>query len=403
MTEYRCLVVSPEGRSVWRTVDAASEKGAIARLVGDGLTPIEVKSGAMGLIERLNRPLSIGRSLGIAEQSLILTQLATLIRAGLPIDRCLDLLREQSPRASQRDMLAQVLGGIRGGQSLAFALEQQSAFPGYVIGVIRSAERSGRLGEALTSLAERLTASAATRRALITAMTYPAAVLVATLLALALVLVLVVPQFEPIFAGQEEKLPTLTRAVLALSAAVTGHGLLLLAILTLMPAGLFVFLRSEAGGALIQRGRRHIPGLGLRDQYLAAQFTGIFATLVGNGVTVIKALPLARTAIASERWRRHIGEVELRVREGATLSRALASGAFVPVTAVRLIEVGEKSGQLADTCGKASQIMGDAARARIDRIVALANPIAIITLGGIVAMLVAGVMLGIFALGDFAG
>jgi general secretion pathway protein F len=124
MTEYRCLVVSPEGRSVWRTVDAASEKGAIARLVGDGLTPIEVKSGAMGLLERLNRPVSIGRSLGIAEQSLILTQLATLIRAGLPIDRCLDLLREQSPRASQRDMLAQVLGGIRGGQSLAFALEQ---------------------------------------------------------------------------------------------------------------------------------------------------------------------------------------------------------------------------------------------------------------------------------------
>ena len=272
-----------------------------------------------------------------------------------------------------------------------------------MIGVIRSAERSGRLGEALTALAERLTASAATRRALITALTYPAAVLVATLIALALVLVLVVPQFEPIFAGQEEKLPGLTRAVLALSGLVTGHGLLLLAIMVLVPAGLFLLLRSEAGGALIQRLRGRIPGLGLRDQYLAAQFTGIFATLVGNGVTVIKALPLARTAISSERWRRHIAEVELRVREGATLSRALASGAFVPATAVRLIEVGEKSGQLADTCGKASQIMGDAARARIDRIVALANPIAIITLGGIVAMLVAGVMLGIFALGDFAG
>jgi general secretion pathway protein F len=403
MTEYRCLVVSPEGRSVWRTIDAASEKGAIARLMGDGLTPIEVKSGAIGLIERLNRPIAFGRSLGIAEQSLILTQLATLIRAGLPIDRCLDLLREQSPRAAQRDMLAQVLGGVRGGQSLAFALEQQSAFPGYVIGVIRSAERSGRLGEALTALAERLTASAATRRALVTALTYPAAVLVATLIALALVLVLVVPQFEPIFAGQEEKLPSLTRGVLALSAMVTGHGLLLLAILILVPAALFLGFRSEAGGALIQRVRKRVPGLQLRDQYLAAQFTGIFATLVGNGVTVIKALPLARSAIGSERWRRHIGEVELRVREGSTLSRALASGSFVPATAVRLIEVGEKSGQLADTCGKASEIMGDAARARIDRIVALANPIAIITLGGIVAMLVAGVMLGIFALGDFAG
>ncbi|HEY5722117.1 MAG TPA: type II secretion system F family protein [Allosphingosinicella sp.] len=403
MTEYRCLVVSPEGRSSWRTVDAASEKSAIARLVGDGLTPLEVKSGAMSIVDRLNQPVRFGRALGIAEQSLILTQLATLIRAGLPVDKSLDLLRDQSPRLAQRDLLALVLAGIRSGQSLAFALEQRDAFPGYVIGVVRSAERAGRLGDALTALAERLTASAATRRQLVTALTYPAAVLVATLIALALVLTMVVPQFEPIFAGQEEKLPTLTRAVLALSAAVTGNGLILLAALVLIPVGTILFLRSEAGGALMQRGRRHIPGLMLRDQYLAAQFTGIFATLVGNGVTVIKALPLARSAIGSERWRRHLTEVERRVREGATLSRALASGAFVPTTAVRLIQVGERSGQLADTCDKASQIMGDAARARIDRIVSLANPIAIVTLGGIVAMLVAGVMLGIFSLGDFAG
>lgn len=403
MTEYRCLVISPEGRSSWRTIDAASEKSAIARLVGDGLTPLEVKSGAMGLIDRLNQPVGLGRALGIGEQSLILTQLATLIRAGLPIDRCLDLLRDQSPRPAQRDLLGQVLAGIRSGQSLAFALEQRAAFPGYVIGVIRSAERSGRLGDALTALAERLTASAATRRQLVTALTYPAAVLIATLLALALVLVLVVPQFEPIFAGQEERLPGLTRAVMALSALVNGHFMLLLAGLILVPLLAYIFLRSEAGGALLQRGRRHIPGLMLRDQYLAAQFTGIFATLVGNGVTVVRALPLAREAIGSERWRRHLAEVEQRVREGSTLSAALARGAFVPTTAVRLIEVGERSGQLADTCEKASAIMGDAARARIDRIVSLANPIAIIALGGIVAMLVAGVMLGIFALGDFAG
>src|SRR5688500_18489064 len=367
MTAYRCLVVSPEGRSSWRTVDAASEKGAIARLVGDGLTPLEVKSGAMGLVDRLNQPLNLGRSLGIGEQSLILTQLATLIRAGLPVDRSLDLLRDQSPRPAQRDLLALVLAGIRSGQSLAFALEQRDAFPGYVIGGVRSAEKAGRLGDALTALAEQLTASAATRRQLVTALTYPAAVLIATLIALALVLTIVVPQFEPIFAGQEDKLPTLTRAVLALSSAVNDNGLILLAALILIPTAAIVFLRSEAGGALLQRGRRHIPGLMLRDQYLAAQFTGVFATLVGNGVTVIKALPLARSAISSERWRRHLAEVERRVREGATLSRALASGAFVPTTAVRLIEVGERSGQLADTCEKASAIMGDAARARIDR------------------------------------
>jgi len=403
MTEYRCLVVSGEGREAWRIVDAPTEKSAIARLLADGLTPIEVKSGAMSLVDRLNQPVRWRSGLGLAEQSLILTQLATLIRSGLPVDRCLDLLRDQSPNARQRDLLALVLTGIRAGQSLASALERQSGFPGYVIGVIRSAERSGRLGDALTSLAARMTAAAATRRQLVNALTYPAAVLAATLLALALVLTLVVPQFEPIFAGEEARLPALTRAVLALSSLVTGHWALILAGLFLVPAAFYFGLRSEAGGTLVQRFRRHIPGMMLRDQYLAAQFTGVFATLIGNGVAVMKALPLARSAIGSERWRRHIGEVERRVREGATLSRALAAEAFVPKTAIRLIEVGERSGQLAETCGKASEIMGDSARARIDRIVSLANPIAIVTLGGIVGMLVAGVMLGIFSLGDFAG
>lgn len=403
MTEYRCLVLSPEGREVWRVIDAPSEKGAVARLTADGLTPLAVKSGAMSISDRLNQPVSFGLGLGIAEQSLFFTQLAMLIRSGLPIDRSLDLLREQSPRPGQKDILAQVLASVRSGNGLAHALERQQAFPGYAVGVIRSAERAGRLGDALTSLAERMTAVAATRRQLVTALTYPAAVLAATLLALALVLTLVVPQFEPIFAGEDGRLPALTRLVLVLSAAVRDYGLLLLVGLGLAPAAILLFLRSGRGASLIQRLRHRIPGLGLRDQYLAAQFTGVFATLVGNGVTVVRALPLARTAIGSERWRRHIIEVEKRVREGATLSGALAGGAFVPKTAIRLIEVGERSGKLAETCQKASQILGEAARARIDRIVSLANPVAIVTLGGLVAMLVAGVMLGIFALGDFAG
>jgi general secretion pathway protein F len=371
--------------------------------MSDGFTPLEINSGTMNLIERLNQPVGLRKRIGRAEQSLIMTQLAMLIRSGLPIDRSLDLLREQSPKAKQAEILGQILGVIRSGGSLSAGFEQQAVFPAYVVGVIRSAEQSGRLGAALTNLAQSMTASTATRRQLVTALTYPLAVLAATFIALILVLVVVVPQFEPVFAGEEARLPTLTRGVLALSSAVTNHGLLITGAISstiLMAIGA---LRSRTANGLTQAFRHHIPGLGLRDQYLAAQFTGILATLVGNGVTAIKALPLARDALSSPRWRRHIAQVEQSVREGQLLSAALGEDDLVPSTAVRLIEVGERSGRLADTCHHASVIMGEAARARIDRIVSLANPIAIVSLGGIVAMLVAGVMLGIFALGDFAG
>lgn len=402
MTAYRCLILSAEGRTDWRTVEALSERAAVAHLVADGLTPIDVRSGAPSLAERLNQPVRIGKRLGLAEQSLVLTQLAMLVQSGLAVDRALDLLRDQAPRAGQREMLGQALGRVRSGCGLARALDEAEAFPAYVIGVIRSAERSGRLGEALVSLADRMNAAASTRRQLVTALSYPAAILATTLIALLLVLVVVVPQFAPVFEGEEARLPVLTKWVLALSHLATHWGALFLALGVVIPLSLWLLLRGAAGSALVQRHRRHVPGLKLRDQYLAAQLAGMLSTLLANGVPVIAAIPLARETVSSKSWREHLGEVERRVREGSSLSRALATGDLFPLTAVRLLEVGERSGQLAATCRQASAVLGEAARARIDRAVALANPIAIVTLGGLVAMLVAGVMLGIFAMGDFA-
>ena len=403
MSTYRCLVISREGQRDWRMVDALDQNNAVAKLRADGHTPLKISSGPPSLLDRLNQPIRMTTTLSVADQALIMTQLATLIRAGLPIDRSLDLLREQAGRARQRMLLGQVLAHVRGGGTLAQAIEQLGSFPAYVIGVVRSAERTGRLGDALAALAARLTMAASTRRQLITALTYPAAVLVATLFSLGLVLTLVIPQFAPIFEGQEDKLPDVTRLVLYLSGVTSGHALLLMFTIPIVPMAAWLMLRSQVGATFLARHRLRIPGLKMRDQYLAGQFIAIFATLVGNGVSVVNALPLARDAMGSARWRACIAEVEQAVRAGSRLSAALSRTSLVPAAAVRLIEIGEHSGELAQTCHEASNIIAENVRARIERIVALANPIAIISLGGLVGLLVAGVMLGIFSLGDFAG
>ncbi|WP_114952129.1 type II secretion system F family protein [Sphingosinicella terrae] len=403
MTGYRCLVVTPEGRSDWRRIEASSEQSALVRLAADGHEVIDIRRGDPTLVERLNQPVRLRRTLSLPDQSLILTQLATLVQSGLPVDRSLDLLRDQMARPAQRELLAEALSRVRAGDGLAAALEARGAFPAFVTGVIRAAEQAGRLGHALQSVAERMALAAATRRQLATALTYPAAVLAATLFALGLVLTLVVPQFEPLFAGSEARLPALTRAVLALSRLTIDHGLELLLALVLLLATPVLLLRSGRLQPWIQRHRRLVPGLGLRDQYLAGQFCGLLGTLLDNGVAVVRALQLARETIGSDRWRRHLAAVEQRVREGERLSSALGRDELVPATAVRLMEVGERTGRLAETSIQASAVLGAAARARIERAVALANPIAIVGLGGLVALLVAGVMLGIFSLGDFAG
>jgi len=403
MTTYRCQIVTSDGRRDWRTVDAPTEQTASARLLADGVTPVDIRTGAVTLAERLRQPVRFGSGLGVGEQALLLTQLATLVRSGLPVDRSLDLLREQAARARQRDALSQILGQLRSGVSLAKALESQQIFPAYVTGIIHAAERTGQLGEALTSVAQRITAASATRRQLITALTYPAAVLAATLVALILVLTIVVPQFEPVFAGQEARLPALTQAVLRLSYLTQNYGVLLLAAMAALILLLWRLPRSPRFAALVERHGTRIPGMALRNQYLAAQLTGLLATLLDNGVPVVKALPMTATAMDSMLWRRHILAAESHVRSGLSFSRALAREEFVPLAVVRLLEVGERTGKLAETCQRANEILADTVKNRIERIVSLANPVAIITLGGIVALLVAGVMLGIFAIGDFAG
>jgi len=403
MSLWRCLVITADGLSDWREVEALDEDAVLARLRAEGVLPIEISGSSGSLLAKLNQPIVLRRKLSVGDQALILSRLATLITSALPVDRSLDLLREQASRSRQRGVLTRMLATVREGGGLGRAFEAEGLFPAYVVGVIRAAERGGGLGDALRSVAERLSLATSTRRQMITALTYPAAILAATAAALAIVLIFVIPQFDMLFAGQEDKLPLATRWVLALSRALSGHPILVLASVALPPLLLILFARSVRGRQLVDRQLRHLPLLALRDQYLAAQFVGILATLLTNGIKIVEALPLARDAMGSERWRRYASRAEQAIREGTSLSTALSRDALLPITAIRLIEVGERSGRLAETCAQASNIIGETARARIERLVALANPIAIIMLGGLVAGLVGSVMLGIFALGDLAG
>lgn len=402
MSEWRCEVVRADGRRDWRRVIAPSADDAAAQLIADGMAPVCIQSGAMGLAERLAQPISLSRSLSQADQALVLGQLAVLLNAGMPIDRSVDLLAEQMPRARQRDWLREVLARLRGGSNPSEALACQAQLPPWVLGVIGSAERSGRLSAALSELSADIGSAAKARSSLITQLTYPAAIVAATLLALVVVLTLVVPQFESILSGNEAALPLLTRWVLGLSAAVRDHGSAMLVAMVVGLALLVTGWRSGQLDGLAARAGGATGLLTLRDRFLAARFARLLSALLANGIALVPALALARPAMGSRRWSQMLRGVEQDLREGARFTAALGASPLVPATLVRLIEVGEHSGALASTLGEAGKIIDAAARARVERLISLANPIAIILLGVIVALLVAGVLLGIFAVGDFA-
>jgi general secretion pathway protein F len=400
MIQYRCNVVDQNGGQIELMRRAPNEALVLRELMAEGYTPISIKTGAPTLIDRLNRPMKAGGS--VQDQALILRQLAILVNAGMPIDRSLDLLREQIERRTSREMLGRMQSDIRAGRSLADAIDAAGGFPGWVIGLLRASETGGQISEALANAATRLTNMVEMRRRLVTALIYPAAVLIMALVALAIILTMVIPEFQPIFAGEEAKLPTLTRWVLNLSDLGLRFGLIAIIGTVIFITLCFAWLGSATGHRLRNKHAAFFPGQRLRDQYLIAQFTGLLSTLLLNGVNALNALQLATDSMTSERWKQQLVIAIQSVREGQPLSRALRAAPAIPKTVTRLIEVGENSGKLGETCQEASRIMSEISTQRIERIVSLVNPIAIMLLGGLVAMLVAGVMLGIFALGDIA-
>lgn len=400
---WRAQVVAPSGEMEWRSIEAATREAAISQLVADGVSPLDLRSGKPTLYEILQQPVRLSVGLPVSEQALLLRQLATLVGSGIAVDRSLDLLADQSAHRTARRVIRDILVRVRRGGSLATGFEASTVFPAYVAGIIRSAEKGGRLGAALASVAERVELTAATRRQLITSLSYPAAILVATIGALFLVLTAVVPQFQPLFAGEEDRLPMLTRMVLAMSDLAVNHSGTIFTALGLVIVSLIIGFRVEAIREAFAPLRRWVPFIRLRDQYLAAQFSSLLGTLLANGITLVEALPLVRGALGKGRWNGFLADVERQIRAGHRLSASLARGDLLPTTVIRLIEVGEQSGKISETSLQAGKILNDAVRARIERIVSLVNPVAIITLGGLVGMLVAGVMLGIFAMGDFTG
>lgn len=402
MIRYRVLHLASDGRLDWQFITAPTVAEAASVAIQRGLTPLEIRAGNPSLLERLNQPITWGNRIGRADLTLLTDQLAALLEAGLPLDRSLDLLHSQAAARSGRTLLHTLLGRVRAGASLADACTDSRDIPRFYVGVLRAAERSGRLAGGLRDLATALRHAETTRQQAISALTYPAIVLLMTIAALAIVLVGVVPSFEALFAGEEDRLPLLTRVVLGLSRLVTQNGGWLLTGSVSLIGALVYAMRSREVQQRLRPYLMRLPGAPLYRTYTAGRVCRVLATMIFNGVPLQDAVVLAGGVTASRSMRRLLEEVAQRLREGADLSSTLHQGGVFPVTAIRLIEVGEQTGQLAGLCARAADLLEEAARVRLERLVGILNPLAILFLGGLIAALILGVMLGIFSVNEMA-
>ena len=396
MSLYRYKAVSGSGAVVEGEMEARSQSAAIEGLRARDLLPIRADEvGADPAARWLSRDLFARRRVTRRNIALLTRELATLLRAGLALDRALEILIDLSANEPPRRLLARVLDRIRGGASVADAVAaEEGAFPRYYVSMVRAGEAGGTLEQVLGRLADFMDRAQALKASVRSALIYPIILLVMAGLSVVVLLSVVLPQFKPLFEDAGQALPPATRVLVAAGDAVQAYWWLMALIVAALVALARQQLSRPAGRLRWDRWVLRAPLAGdLVAKIEAARFSRTLATLLGNGVALLSAMPLVRETIGNSAIARSIDAAAGSLKEGKGLAQPLVEANLFPRLAMQLIRVGEETGRLEDMLLKVADIYDEEVKRTVDRMIALLVPLLTVFLG----LLIAGIIVSILS------
>jgi general secretion pathway protein F len=404
MPVFEYKAVSPAGDTVQGTMEAGSLERVIAKLQEAGNIPLQAREAGKGGFS-LSVLRSGRRGVGAREVGEFTQQLATLLGAGLPLDRSLQVLLELTDNQRLRRMVADVRERVREGGSLSDALEaQHGTFSRLYINMVRAGEIGGTLDATLDRLTEYLERSKELRDSVISALIYPILLILLAAGSLILLLVYVIPQFTPIFEELGGDLPLITKMVLAVGGVLQNFwwGLIGIAVLAIA-----WFKRMLADPPRRLRFDTRILTVkwvgGLLAKLEAARLSRTLGTLLVNGVPLLSALSIARNVVINTRMREDVEDASREVKTGGGLARNLAKGGRFPRLALQMISVGEETGQLDGMLLKVADTFDRDVRNTIDRLLSVFTPVVTLLLAIMIGTIVLSVLLAILSINELVG
>jgi general secretion pathway protein F len=327
-----------------------------------------------------------------------------LLEAGETLESALALAADEVDDRRLGDLLKSVLGQVRGGASLSEALAAEpSMFPRAYVGMVRAAEATGRLGPVLKELAELRECQAALQRQLTSSLVYPAILMVTALGAIAVLFLFVVPQFEPVFAGVEDRVPALTVAIMQTSAWLRGHGSTMIVILALTALVLLLARRVPGLRLAFDRSALRMPGLrSIARERATAEIGRGLSTLLKGGLDLPQALSMLREMVSNLSVGEAIDRAGIEVRQGRRLHEALGRERILHPMGQKLLRTAEESGRLEPLCRYIGERFEERIASRMQRVVALLEPVLVIGLGGIVGGIVIAILTAVLSINELA-
>ena len=398
MAAFRYEAYDAAGRLKKGVLEADTARQLRARLREQGLLVAEVATVSEATMARGSNRWHWRRGLSGTQLSLVTRQFATLLAAGLPVEQTLNALIEQADTDYQRQVLAGVRGEVLAGHSLARALQKYPrVFPELYITLVAAGEQSGRLGEVMERLAAYTQSHQALRQKVGLAFIYPAIVtLVAGTVVLGL-LTYVVPQVVSVFQNTNQTLPWLTRALIGLSDFLRISGWLWLIAIAVAIWAARRALRLPPTRLRFHRWLLRLPLVGALVRGVnSAQLASTLAILVGSGVPLLAALQAGAGVVNNLPMRQAVEEAARKVREGGSLSRALAAAKLFPPMLVHMIASGEASGRLVHMLERAAAQQSREMENRVMGLTSLLEPLLIVVMGVVVLVIVLAILLPIF-------
>ena len=395
MPRYRFEAFTYAGKTERGSIEGDSLKAVKQSLLAKQLVPVSLIPESAGSPWAFwKRWFSAGRAISSSELAVLSKQLALLVRSGVPIDEVIFILASETSQAHIKETLLSVLEEVRSGLPLSKAIATQpQSFDSMYQGVVAAAEQSGKLGQVLTQLADFLEKKQVLRQKALGAIAYPAMLSAVSILVIIFLMTYVVPQIANVFVSTKQSLPLLTQMILMLSQFLVEWGWLLAIVILISVMLLKRALHQKEFRLRCDRILLGLPWLGpLLQAYETARFAHTMSMLIAANVPILQALHSAKSTFVNYVLQAAVDATEVRLREGASLSRALASqGVFSPIL-IHLIRSGEASGQVAEMLRYGAENAELEAEQKTRLFTNLLEPFLILLMGGLVLIIVLAVM-----------
>jgi general secretion pathway protein F len=404
MTTYQCKFIR-EGEVVQETRDAENESLLIIALQNEGVIPLNVREAKDNLLSFLLPSSSSGLNISQKDVGVFTRELATLLGAGLPLDRSLSVLIDLTDDGTPiNQMTTSILDKVKSGATLSDALDAQTnVFSRFYLNMIRAGEAGGSLDNVLERLADYMEQSKELRDTVTTAMIYPIILMVISFLSVFLLLTFVVPQFTEMFENSGKELPIPTQVVVGVADFLATYWWAVLAGILLLSAVVKFQLSDSKRRRVWDYRFLKIPLINdLIVKIQVASFSRTLETLLGNGVTLLSALSIAKETLTNAAIADTVEKASKSLKQGGGMADVLIESGQFPKMALQMIKLGEETGRLQEMLEKVAVTYDKEIKTAIHRMLALLEPALIVTLGIVIAGIIVSILMAILSVNDLA-